>query len=119
MRNVEKAILKATLADETARAREKLAAASFTPEAVRAACAEAAQKGFDGCTIRPTEPVNVRQTATVAKLLAWLEKEKLRHEWVLRRDSPDGPEYPRLVVTWDTAAAPAAAPLSGVRNANE
>ena len=119
MRNVEKAKLKATLADETARAQERMAQEKFTPELVRAACMKAAQSGKTGCMIAPAEPVNVVATATATALIAWLKAEGLGHQWIIARDQPDGSDYPRLEVTWDAAAAPAAAPLSGVRNANE
>lgn len=104
MRNVEKAKLKATLADETARAREKLAQAQFTPELVRAACIEAAQRGRTGCVIVPAEPVNLIATATTTALVSWLKAEGLGHQWVVARDRPDGPDYPRLEVTWEAAA---------------
>lgn len=119
MRKVEKAKLKATLADETARAQERAAQAQFTPELVRAACMEAAQRGKTGCVIVPAEPLNVIATTTAKALIAWLIAEGLGHQWIIARDRPDGPDYPRLEVTWEAAAAPAAVPLSGVRNANE
>lgn len=119
MLKVDKADLKAILADETARAREKLAQAQFTPELVRAACMEAAQRGKTGCLIVPAEPVNLIGTATTTALATWLKAEGLGHQWIIARDRPDGPDYPRLEITWDAAAAPAAAPPSGVRNANE
>ena len=109
MHNVKKAKLKATLADETARAQERMAQEKFTPELVRAACMQAAQNGKTGCMIAPAEPVNVIDTATVKALLEWLKAEGLGHQWVFARDRPDGSDYPRLEVTWDAAAAPAGA----------
>lgn len=86
---------------ETARdMRERLAAETFTPERVREACTTAALEGYSAAVVKPSAPLNLRETEAVKTLEIWLAKEGLRSNWNLGRDGPEQPEHWQLSITW-------------------
>jgi hypothetical protein len=100
MHKVEKAKLGPALLDEMQRQREALASEVYGLDAVREACTKAAAEGFSGCLVKPPRPVNLKGTAAVKALEAWLKMQGVAFTWGIRRDTPDGPEYPALTVEW-------------------
>lgn len=90
------------LADEAKNARETVAEACFAKDTVAQACTEAAKGGYPGCVIKPPAPLNLRDTKAARALIAWLTSQGLQADWVEARDMPDGFDYPRLEITWNT-----------------
>lgn len=84
----------------TEKVRELLAAEVFAWEAVTAAIGAAAGEGLDAVTIAPATPVNLKDTEAGKAAHDRLHKHGFRVWWEMRRDRPDGPTYPVLVVEW-------------------
>jgi hypothetical protein len=89
------------LAAEAKTARETMAETCFSKDTVSKACTEAALGGFPGCVIKPPAPVNLRDTNAAKSLETWLRGQGLQSTWIEARDTPDGPDYPRLEITWN------------------
>ncbi len=84
--------LRPFLIQETHAAREKLAAAHFDLEALRAKISDAAMRG-EGALRLPLGPVTaeLRETAAAGKLAAWCLAQGIRLEWSeMTIERPDG-----------------------------
>lgn len=99
---ITKEMLGPFLAEQAKNTREKMAATCFAKNVVAEACSKAALAGYPGCVIKPPAPLNLRDTAAAKSLEAWLLGQKLQANWVTGRDAPDGVDYPRLEITWNT-----------------
>lgn len=78
----------------------RLATAEFAKEKVYGHCAERAGQGFGWAEIRPSIAVNVQECEAVQQLLADLEREKVRHEWVPVIEVADT-KYFALRISWE------------------
>jgi hypothetical protein len=98
---VETVKLGPALANEAQRAREALAAKVYALDAVKAACLDAATKGFSTLTLPPPAPVDLARTEAGSAARAWLMKEGVRAVWENRTMPATGETFPVLVISWD------------------
>jgi hypothetical protein len=89
------------LRDEAQRAREALAKTVYGLDTVKAACLDAAAKGYPGLTIKPPAPLDLARTEAGRAALAWLADQGARAVWENRTDPATGETFPVLVVSWD------------------
>lgn len=82
-------------------ARAELAKARFDPVKVKGELSAAAQTGRCSCLLSVEGPVDLRQTPAALTLLAWMERENLRTEWLRRPIGDiDGDAAWDLLVSW-------------------
>lgn len=83
-----KAQLKPYLLEHLVAGRET-AAAPLQPETLRARLTEAAKLGFGECRVRPTMPVDIRNTAAASDAEKFLKRIELEFRWESQTIPPD------------------------------
>lgn len=82
-------------------ARDALATGRFDPVKVKGELAAAAREARSTCLLKVEGPIDLRQAPATLALLGWLEREKLRTEWVRRPVGDiDGDAAWDLLVSW-------------------
>lgn len=84
-------------------ARDRMAEARFEPVKVKGELSAAAREARSSCLLMVEGAVDLRQAPATLALLEWMEREKLRTEWLRRPvGDVDGDAAWDLLVSWRT-----------------